>query len=206
MNPDLFLLASSSPRRRQLLTEYGYRFTVQPASIEEVTPPHLTVAETTLFNAKLKACDVARHHPEALVIGVDTLVALDGEPIGKPRDLADACSMLGRLSGRVHEVYSAIWAVCFDARWSASAVEVSHVRFRPLGEAEIRQYLARIEPLDKAGAYAAQDDGPGTVVECIDGSRTNVVGLPMEALETLLEEWEEGAWAHQGASPRFSRL
>jgi len=192
MNSHELILASSSPRRRQLLTEYGYRFTIQPAKVEEVAPPHLTVAETTLFNAKLKALEVARCHPESLVIGVDTLVALDGMPIGKPRDLSDAFAMIGRLANRVHEVYSAIWAICLESGRSRASIEVSHVKFRPLSEAEIRRYLARIEPLDKAGAYAAQDDGPESVVECIEGSRTNVVGLPMEALEALLEEWEAG--------------
>ncbi len=192
MNSQHLLLASSSPRRRQLLTEYGYRFTVQPATVDEIAPAHLTVAETTLFNAKLKALDVARRNPDALVIGVDTLVALDGAPIGKPRDLDDAFAMLSRLSNRVHEVYSSIWAICLASGRSRASIEVSHVKFRPLDEAEIRRYLARIEPLDKAGAYAAQDDGPESVVECIEGSRTNVVGLPMEALAALLGGWAAG--------------
>jgi septum formation protein len=190
MNPRELVLASSSPRRRQLLTEYGYRFTVQPATVDEVAPAHLTVAETTLFNAKLKAMEVARCHPEALVIGVDTLVSLDGLPIGKPLDLGDAFCMLSRLSNRVHEVYSSIWAVCLATGRCRAAIEVSHVKFRPLDEAEIRRYLARIEPLDKAGAYAAQDESPESVVERIDGSRTNVVGLPMEAFGALLDGWD----------------
>jgi len=184
------LLASSSPRRRQLLAEHGYSFTVEPAQVEEVAPPYLTVGEMTLFNAKLKALDVARRHPGALVIGVDTLVAFEGEALGKPRDLADAFAMLARLNGRVHEVYSGVWAVSLAGGFSRSAIEVSRVKFRALDEPEIRRYMARIEPLDKAGAYAAQDESPESIVEWIDGSRTNVVGLPMEALEAMLCGWE----------------
>ena len=180
------VLASASPRRRQLLEEYGYRFTVHPADVEEQTPPHLTVGEVTLFNAKQKALAVSGVFPEEIVIGVDTLVALDGESLGKPRDLEDAFAMLSRLSGRVHEVYSGVWAVKKASGASRALVEVSRVKFHAFGEREIREYIARIHPLDKAGAYAAQDDGPGRIVEQIEGSRTNVVGLPMEALARML--------------------
>ena len=162
---------------------------MQPASVEEVAPPYLTVAESTLFNARLKALDVARRNPEAVVVGVDTLVALDGEPLGKPRDMEDAFAMISRLRCRTHQVYSGVWAVQHARRISACVIEVSHVTFRDLDEEEIRRYLARIEPLDKAGAYAAQDESPDGVIAHIEGSRTNVVGLPMEALEGLLGGW-----------------
>ena len=168
------------------MAEYGYDFSVQPAEVEEVMPPHLTVAEITLYNAKQKALAVAESNPDSLVLGVDTLVALDGASLGKPADLDEAFAMLSRLAGRVHEVYSAVWATRASARISHALVEVSRVKFRPFDEGEIRQYMGRIHPLDKAGAYAAQDDSPDGIVECIEGSRTNVVGLPMEALGRML--------------------
>ena len=182
----MIILASASPRRRQLLSEYGYTFTVQPSDVEETTPPGLTVAEVTLFNARQKALAIAEKNPESLVLGVDTLVALDGVCLGKPADMDEAFSMLSRLNGRIHEVYSGVWAVRQAARASRALVEVSRVKFRQLDEEGIRRYMARIHPLDKAGAYAAQDQGPESIVESIEGSRTNVVGLPMEALARML--------------------
>ena len=168
------------------MAEYGYVFSVQPADVEEQVPAHLTVAEVTLFNAKVKAEAVAELNPDAIVIGVDTLVALDGEIFGKPSDMNDAFSMLTRMSGRIHEVYSGVWAVRNAVRTARACVEVSRVKFRDFDEAQVRSYMARIHPLDKAGAYAAQDDSPDGIVEQIEGSRTNVVGLPMEALARLL--------------------
>ena len=180
------ILASASPRRRQLLVEHGYTFTVQPANIEEIMPDDLTVAEITLYNARIKAQAVSEMNPDAVVLGVDTLVALDGVTLGKPADLDEAFSMLSSLSGRIHEVYSGVWATRQSDNTHRGLVEVSRVKFHPFDEAQIRRYMARIHPLDKAGAYAAQDDGPGGIVESIEGSRTNVVGLPMKALATML--------------------
>lgn len=184
--PEPLVLASASPRRRALLTEFGYRFETVVAKIEEVVPAHLTVAETTLFNAKIKAEAVARHCPAALVLAADTLVALDGAALGKPADLAEACRMLTRLSGRTHEVFSGVWLK--KAHYTRGFIVVSRVRFRPLSAAEIDAYLASIQPLDKAGAYAAQDDAQHIIAE-ITGSRTNVIGLPMEKLAEVLAEF-----------------
>jgi len=180
------ILASASPRRRRLLTEYGYTFTVQPAAIEEIMPPDLNVAEITLYNARIKAQAVSEMNPDAVVLGVDTLVALDGAVLGKPVDMDEAFEMLSRLSGRIHEVYSGVWAARQSDNTHRGLVEISRVKFHPFDEAQIRRYLARIRPLDKAGAYAAQDDGPEGIVESIEGSRTNVIGLPMDALATML--------------------
>jgi len=183
----MIILASASPRRRQLLTEYGYKFTVQPADVEEEMPLGLDVAEITLFNARQKALAVAALNPEALVIGVDTLVAFEGAILGKPSDMDEAFAMLCRLNGRIHEVHSAVWVTRQSTDTNRALVEVSRVKFRSLDESELRRYLARIHPLDKAGAYAAQDESPESIVECIEGSRTNVIGLPMEALARMLE-------------------
>jgi septum formation protein len=180
------ILASASPRRRQLLAEYGYTFSVQPANVEELMPPDLTVAEITLYNARIKAQAVSEMNPGAVVLGVDTLVALDGVCLGKPADLNEAFAMLSRLSGRIHEVYSGVWATRLSDHTHRGFVEVSRVKFRDFDEVQIRRYMERIHPLDKAGAYAAQDDAPDGIVENIEGSRTNVVGLPMDALAKML--------------------
>lgn len=180
------LLASASPRRRELLGEYGYEFEIELPQVAEVSPAHLTTGEMALFNARLKANEVARRFPDAVVLGADTLVSLDGVPIGKPNDLADAHRMLSQLSGRLHQVYSGVAVICHATGAVRTGVEVSHVRFHRLTAAEIEAYLRRIEPLDKAGAYAAQDVGEGSVVSGIEGSRTNVIGLPMELLGRLL--------------------
>lgn len=186
----MLILASASPRRRDLLTEFGYDFIIHPAEVEEVTPEDMTVGDITLYNAKLKAEAVAKvaaeSHPTGIVLGVDTLVALDGQSLGKPRDLDEAFEMLSRLAGRVHEVHSGVWITNLADNHSRAFVEISRVKFKPLDEAAIRTYMARIEPLDKAGAYAAQDEHPEGVVECIEGSRTNVIGLPMEMVGKTL--------------------
>lgn len=187
----MLILASASPRRRQLLTEYGYTFEVKPADVEEVMPPELNVGEITLFNAQKKATAIAESYPEHIVIGVDTLVALDGVCLGKPADMEEAFAMLSRLSGRIHEVHSAVWAVRKATETTRALVEISRVKFRAFNEAEIRRYMDRIHPLDKAGAYAAQDDGSDGIIENIEGSRTNVVGLPMEAFAKLLEKFKD---------------
>lgn len=183
----MIILASASPRRHQLLAEYGYTFTVQPADIEEQMPPGLDVAEITLFNARQKALAVAALNPDELVLGVDTLVAFEGAILGKPVDMDDAFAMLSRLNGRIHEVHSAVWATRQSTDTNRALVEVSRVKFRSLDEPALRRYMERIHPLDKAGAYAAQDENPESIVECIEGSRTNVIGLPMEALAKMLE-------------------
>jgi septum formation protein len=183
------ILASASPRRRDLLQREGYEFTVLPAAVEEVTPAHLTPAEITLFNARAKAHAIAREQPHALVLGVDTLVAFEGELFGKPRDLTHAFEMISRLNGRVHEVWSGVWLVRHDARRETGFNEVTRVRFRHLSDDQLRAYLARIGPLDKAGAYAAQDD-EGELIECYEGCFENVVGLPMKSLAWALRRFE----------------
>lgn len=182
------ILASASPRRRDLLREHGYDVEVMPAQVEEVMPDFLTVGETTLLNAKAKAGVVARAQPQALVLAADTLVSIDGMILGKPRDLDEAFEMLSRLSGRTHEVFSGVWLAHAAKRRMRGFVEVSRVRFRKLTPSKIRAYMERIHPLDKAGAYAAQTDEQD-VIASIEGSRTNVVGLPMERLSEALRRF-----------------
>jgi septum formation protein len=175
-----FILASGSPRRRQLLSEAGYKFEVVSPPVGEVAHGWLTVRELTIWNAARKAARVSQMSPDAVVLAADTLVTIDGEVLGKPADLEDAVRILRRLSGRAHEVWTAV-RICHGAQGkSQSFHEVSRVHFRKLDDHAIRDYLAKIDPLDKAGAYAAQ--GHGTeIIERIDGSYSNVVGLPMEA-------------------------
>lgn len=180
-----FILASGSPRRRQLLSEAGYEFEVLPPPVDEVAHGWLTIRELTIWNAARKAAGVSEMVPDAVVLAADTLVAIDGEVLGKPIDIEDAVRILRRLSGRAHEVWTAV-RISYAARGrSQSFHEMSRVHFRELDDRAIRDYLAKIDPLDKAGAYAAQ--GHGTeIIERIEGSYSNVVGLPMEATTRAL--------------------
>jgi septum formation protein len=185
--PVPLILASSSPRRRELLAERGYRFDIVTAAVEETLPPHLTVRETVLLNARRKGSAVAALHPAAFVLAADTLVSLDGRPLGKPADLDDARAMLATLAGRTHEVFSGVWLEHRSAHTLAAFIEVSRVRFRPLSATEIEDYVRRVHVLDKAGAYAAQEDPIG-LIRSIAGSRTNVIGLPVERLLPMLAQ------------------
>jgi septum formation protein len=173
------LLASGSPRRRELLEAAGFRFETATPRVTECFPAGLTLRETTTLNAVRKALSKARRHPQAVVLAADTLVALDGELIGKPADLADAAKMLRRLSGRRHQVCSSVFVAHLGDARSLVFYELSHVRFHRLSEAAINKYLEKVNPLDKAGAYAAQGEGRD-IISAIEGSYTNVVGLPME--------------------------
>lgn len=177
--PQPFILASGSPRRRQLLKEAGYAFEVVSAPVREFAHGWLTIREITTCNASRKALRVARAFPSAVVLGADTLVTLDGEIIGKPADLEDAEKILRRLSGRAHEVWTAVCLCDLGRGRCRSFHETSRVHFRPLTDSAIASYLDKINPYDKAGAYAAQGHG-AEIIERIDGSYTNVVGLPME--------------------------
>jgi septum formation protein len=182
------ILASSSPQRSQLLREARYDFVVQTTPTPELTVDFLTAAELTLLNACRKTFAVARTEPDAVVLGADTLVALGTSIFGKPVDLDEARGMLTRLSGMTHEVVTTITISTFSERRTLSAVIESEVRFRELSADSIDRYLSRIDPLNKAGAYAAQIDAQ-SVIEQIDGSFTNVVGLPMETVPKLLAQF-----------------
>ena len=174
-----FILASGSPRRRQLLKKAGYEFEIISPPGEEVAHDWFTIRELTIGNATRKALRVAEMLPDAVVLAADTLVTIDAQVLGKPIDLEDAGRILRRLSGRTHEVWTAVCLRHATRGKSHSFHEISRVHFRELSERAIRDYLAKVNPLDKAGAYAAQ--GHGTeIIERIEGSYSNVVGLPME--------------------------
>lgn len=180
----LLILASTSPRRRSLLQEHGYAFeVVAPPGVDEIAPPYLSPGETVLANARAKARAVAALRPEALVLGVDTEVFFEGRVLGKPADLPGALAMICRLNGRTHEVYSGVWLA--GPGGERGFIEVTRVHFHQRTTEELQRYLARIGPLDKAGAYAAQDDH-GEMIARVEGSYANVIGLPMEALAKVL--------------------
>ena len=186
--PRHFILASGSPRRRELLREAGYEFEVVSPPVDEVAHDWLTICELTTWNAARKAASVSTTGPEAVVLAADTLVTLDGKVLGKPADFADAFDMLRGLSGHGHEVWTAV-RICHAASGkSESFHEVSYVHFRALDDDAIWAYLAKVDPLDKAGAYAAQGHGRD-IIERIDGSYTNVVGLPMEKTRRILRSF-----------------
>ena len=182
------LLASDSLRRAALLAEAGFDFETVSPRIEEKFDVDLTLRELTMWNAIRKGTSVARLRPDRVALAADTLIALKGKVIGKPADLSDAAQILRRLSGRTHQVCSAVFICHVAAERSAIIDEISHVRFRRLSSATIENYLARVDPLDKAGAYAAQGCG-AEIIAKIDGSYTNVVGLPMEKTVATLAQF-----------------
>ena len=171
-----------------LLEQHGFPFEQVPADVTEAAPEHLSPGEIVLLNARLKAQAVARDRPESVIIGVDTLVALDHEVLGKPGDFAEAESMLARLNGGEHNVYSGVWILQLSSGKQRGFTEITHVRFRRLSASDRTAYLRRINPLDKAGAYAAQEDN-GELIESVAGSFSNVIGLPMERLKAELRSF-----------------
>lgn len=181
-----FILASDSLRRRQLLEKAGYSFEVISPAVDEAMSPSLTLRELTTLNATRKARAVARASPGSHVLAADTLVALEGDVIGKPNDLDHAAEILQRLSGRAHDVCTAV-AIRSSTGRSLSFHTISRVYFRELDRKTITSYIAKINPLDKAGAYAAQGSG-AEIIARIEGSYTNVVGLPMEETARALRE------------------
>lgn len=178
------ILASASPRRRELLELVGIVHEVRPADIDESLWPGETPVGHSERLARGKAHAIAAAAGDAVVIAADTIVVVDGDILGKPKDVAHATEMLRRLSGRQHTVYTAI-AVARGER-TESAVEAVEVVFRALSDSEIAEYIATGEPMDKAGAYGIQGFG-ATIVERVDGDYFSVMGLGMRRLVALLE-------------------
>ncbi|HWJ24875.1 MAG TPA: Maf family protein [Gemmatimonadaceae bacterium] len=179
------ILASQSPRRRDLLTLIGVPHEVRPADIDETVLPGERPAPHAERLARGKALAIASAEPDALTIGSDTIVVVDGDILGKPADRDEARRMLRRLSGREHVVFTAV-AVADGGR-VASGVEEVTVRFRALGDDEIDAYVATGEPMDKAGAYGIQGYG-ATIVEGIDGDYFAVMGLALGRMVRLMAE------------------
>ncbi len=180
----MLILASASPRRKELIGLISDNVTVHPSDVDETVPEGMNAESVPEFLAVKKAAAVARDYPVDTVIGSDTSVIVDGIILGKPSDREDAKRMLGLLSGKTHKVITGC-AVFKNGR-TASFSEVTEVRFHTLTEAEIEWYLDTNEPFDKAGAYGIQGYG-SLLIEGINGDYFNVVGLPVSRLSRLLK-------------------
>jgi nucleoside triphosphate pyrophosphatase len=182
------ILASASPRRAELLRQLGLDFQIVPSDATELFDDNLSPLELCQLNAHRKARSVAKKIPDALVLGADTLVFLDHKMFGKPENLAEAKKMLLELQGRSHQVVTGVSLIHLRGHRERLFAVSTDVTFRPLTAKQIEEYLAKINPLDKAGAYAIQENGELIVSE-ISGSFSNVVGLPLEELKSELETW-----------------
>jgi septum formation protein len=185
-SPLRFLLASASPRRTELLRAAGIPHTVEVADVMEHEDPRTDPREMVLHNARLKAAAVARLHPDALVLGADTTVALGDRALNKPADLAESRAMLRSLSGREHVVHTGVCLLC-----PALGLEEAHdvtawVRFRPLSEEDITRYQALVNTLDKAGAYGIQE-GREIIIDAFQEPISTIMGLPVEFVATRLD-------------------
>jgi len=191
------ILASSSPRRSELLTSMDIEFEIVPSHAEESMDGGDFIPDLCEANARAKAEPIAELHPECLVIAADTLVYLEDELFGKPTHVDDAARMLTRLQGRTHQVATGVSLIYHNGEISKVFSVITNVTFLPLGREQIDEYLAGIDPLDKAGGYAIQQD-KHKIIKRVSGSVSNVVGLPVERLkeefnhlfgETVEEQW-----------------
>ena len=176
------ILASASPRRKELLSGMGLEFSVIPAEVDEISPGSgYPAAEMVRLNACLKADPIAKQHPDSLVIGSDTVVVCEGRIFGKPHTSGEAVSMLQNLSGRFHQVMSGVSLRLGKCSLDHSFTEISRVKFKDLTDAAIREYMDLVNVMDKAGAYAIQEHSE-LILDRLDGSLSNVIGLPVEHL------------------------
>ena len=183
MNDTTLILASASPRRRELLGLTGLPFLIDAPDVDETCslPPREAVKELS----RRKALAAAKLHPGCVILAADTLVSVDEKALGKPQDADDAYRMLSLLSGRWHQVYTGVTVVDRDGNLHCEA-DVTDVHFEEMSEDAIRRYIATGEPMDKAGAYAVQGIA-GLWIDQLRGSHTNVIGLPMALTRRLLE-------------------
>lgn len=180
----MIVLASQSPRRRELMQYITSDFEATAADVDETLPAGIAPQDAVLHLSAFKAEPFRQENH--IVIGADTVVAIDGDILGKPKDKEDACCMLRRLSGREHSVFTGV-TVLHGEQTKSFCVE-THVTFFPLSEEEIQRYVATGEPMDKAGAYGIQGYG-SLLVEKIEGDYFNVVGLPISRLARVLDEF-----------------
>ena len=183
--PPALILASASPRRRELLAGLGVRFTVSVPEVTEHEAPDADPRHMVRHNAALKADWVAARHPAALVLGADTVVFLDGLVLNKPRDLAEARAMLRRLSGRTHVVCTGVALRRQRDGLARDEAAESEVTFKTLDNGIMDRYFAQVNPLDKAGGYAIQE-ATDLIIAGWRGSYTNIVGLPVETVKQIL--------------------
>jgi septum formation protein len=195
-----FILASASPRRRELLASIGLDFDVLPSHVPEVLREGEAPEEYVARLSRDKAEALAAAHPARWVIAADTTVLLGEELLEKPADPADAARMLGAIAGKTHIVYTGVTLQNVERQYRETRVAETEVRMLPLTEAEIDWYVRTGEPLDKAGAYAAQGIG-GVFIESIHGSYSNVVGLPLATLYQMLRRAGIEPPAEHGVKP-----
>lgn len=177
------ILASGSPRRKELLAELGFKFEVITSDAEEEHRSDISLAELCELNAQLKTAAVAEQFPDAVVLGGDTLVYIDEEPLGKPKSEEEAVEMLKRLSGRAHQVCSGMCLI--EGERVQPFHQVTDVVFKDIDETTIRDYMSKVHVMDKAGSYAVQECGE-MIIEKVEGDFSNVVGLPQSlVLEQL---------------------
>lgn len=183
-NPKL-VLASGSPRRSDLLQEAGFHFEVVKPLVEEIEDDAIPIRELTALNARLKADAVAAAHHGSVVLAADTLVLLGEKVFGKPSSRDEASRMLGELNGQAHQVFTAVTLIHQESGRIHSLTVATDVIFKQLTREEMAAYHKKIDPMDKAGAYAAQDHG-ALIIDRISGSMTNVIGLPMDEVTEAL--------------------
>lgn len=188
MSTSRIILASGSPRRRELMRLIEKPFEVMKSNARESAPGHMTPVEACQLNAYQKARAVAKKFPDAVVIGADTEVSLGQKLFGKPKSLKEANSMLRRLQGKVHFVITGVCLLHLRKHRQICFAEMTDVKFHKLSPSQRMEYLKSINPLDKAGAYAIQENGH-MIVESIEGSFSNVVGLPVERLIVELKRF-----------------
>ncbi len=181
------VLASQSPRRRKLLTQMGIEFSLASADIEEVQLPNEKAVDFVVRMAQEKALAVAADHSDSWILAADTIVVINGEILGKPDDVDDACRMLGRIAGRWHQVFTAFTLHHQVKAKTITQYDSSRVKIAAFNDDVIAAYVAEGEPLDKSGSYAVQGVG-GAFVEAIEGSPTTVIGLPLHLVMTRLLE------------------
>lgn len=186
--PFRLILASGSPRRRELLSQMGYEFEIIVPDVDEHVPGH--ARDVVRILAERKAGAVSADCESGVIVASDTLVSLDGAALGKPADADDARRMLRALSGRTHEVFTGVCLMDAKSGRRESRVVRTGVRFRPLSDAEIDAYIAGGEPMDKAGAYAIQGGAHG-FVEALEGSYENVIGFPVDDIREMLAAFTE---------------
>lgn len=190
------ILASASPRRRELLTQIGVSFVVEVSDVEEVIDSSLSPELQVQSLARQKAEAVASNHTDGIVLGADTIVVADGKILGKPHDETEAKTMLASLSGGWHQVMTAIAFVDAGNKNTWTSTEITDVKFRNLTDDDIAAYVATGESMDKAGAYGIQGYG-ALLVERIEGCYNNVVGLPLQQVASGLRNWGINLYAYQ---------
>lgn len=182
-----FILASASPRRRELLAAAGFNFKICTADIVEDEDPNGDPQKAVAYNAREKALAVAKQFPDAIVLGADTTVALGNVVLNKPADMNEAHAMLKKLGGNTHTVYTGVCIVCKATQLCDERIVACNVTFKPLDDNTICEYFKHVNPLDKAGAYGAQE-ARELIIDHYDEPLSNIIGLPIEIIAPILKK------------------